>query len=90
MKKTLPNKTEIIKKFRLHENDTGSSSVQIALLTERIKKISEHLKKFKKDHHSRLGLIKLINQRRKHLKYLYKANSELYYRIIKELDIRGI
>ncbi len=86
---TKERKKEIIEKFKIHEKDTGSSAVQIALLTERINIISEHLKKHKKDHHSRLGLLKLVNRRRKYLEYLKRTDPDKYYWVIKELGIRG-
>ncbi|MCL4442327.1 MAG: 30S ribosomal protein S15, partial [Firmicutes bacterium] len=63
-------KNEIIQTFKTHESDTGSPEVQIALLTERINQLTEHLKSFKKDHHSRRGLLKMVGQRRALLNYL--------------------
>ncbi len=82
------NKREIIEKYKLHENDTGSPEVQIALLTERIKSLSAHLQEHKKDHHSRRGLYKMIGQRRKFLNYLRDNDIERYRTIIEQLGIR--
>ncbi len=82
-------KQEIIKKFGSHESDTGSASVQIALLTERIKYLTEHFKEHPKDFHSRRGLLKLVGRRRKLLKYLKKYNFEEYRKVIKELGLKG-
>lgn len=81
-------KKEIIDRFKLSENDTGSSEVQIALLSSRIKYLTEHFKVHKKDHHSRRGLLKLVGQRRRLLKYLKNEDVERYRKIIKELGIR--
>jgi len=81
-------KLEIIEKYRLHENDTGSPEVQIALLTERINHLNEHLKIHKKDHHSRRGLLKMVGQRRGLLNYLQKKDIERYRNIISQLNIR--
>lgn len=81
-------KAEIIEKFRTHESDTGSPEVQIALLSERITYLTDHFKTHKKDHHSRRGLLKLVNQRRHMLNYLKKQSVERYRVIIKELGIR--
>ena len=68
-------KQEIIAKYKLHETDTGSPEVQIAILTERINHLNEHLKEFKKDHHSRRGLLKMVGQRRGLLAYLQKSSD---------------
>ncbi len=81
-------KKEIIEKFKLSENDTGSSEVQIALLSNRITYLTEHFKVHKKDHHSRRGLLKLVGQRRRLLQYLKSKDVERYRKIIKELGIR--
>ena len=81
-------KKEIIEKFKVHGKDTGSSEVQIALLSNRINYLTEHFKVHKKDHHSRRGLLKLVGQRRKLLNYLKKADLSRYQQIIKELGIR--
>jgi len=81
-------KTQIIKQFQRTEGDTGSSEVQIALLTNRINYLTEHLKTFKKDHDSRLGLLKLVGQRRRLLRYMKRTNRESYNKLIAELSIR--
>jgi len=81
-------KQEIIQKFGRTPNDTGSPEVQIALLTERITQLTEHLKNNKKDHHSRRGLLKMVGQRRGLLEYLKKTNLESYRDIIERLDLR--
>lgn len=81
-------KKEIIDKFKLHGNDTGSPEVQIALLSNRINYLTEHFKIHKKDHHSRRGLLKLVGQRRKLLNYLKRSDLTRYQQIIKELGIR--
>ena len=81
-------KTEIIQKFKRHEGDTGSPEVQIAILTERINHLTEHLKVHKKDHHSRRGLLMMVGQRRGLLNYLIKTDIERYRAIISELGIR--
>jgi small subunit ribosomal protein S15 len=81
-------KKEIIDRFKLSENDTGSSEVQIALLSSRIQYLTEHFKVHKKDHHSRRGLLKLVGQRRRLLKYVKSKDVERYRKIIKELGIR--
>lgn len=81
-------KSEIISKFGRSGNDTGSSEVQIALLTERIVSLTEHLRANKKDHASRLGMLKLVGQRRSLLKYLKNTNFDRYTKIIKELKLK--
>ncbi len=81
-------KQKIIEKFRRHPNDTGSSEVQIALLSARIKILEEHLKIHKKDYHSRRGLMKLIGQRRALLNYLKKKDFTRYQNLIKELGLK--
>nr|MBF0222635.1 30S ribosomal protein S15 [Desulfobulbaceae bacterium] len=81
-------KQEIIKKFGKTENDTGSSEVQIALLTYRITYLTEHFKGHKKDHHSRRGLLKLVGQRRRLLNYLKSKSVDRYRAVIQELGIR--
>jgi len=82
------NKTQIISDFRLHEKDTGSPEVQIAILSERIGYLTEHFRVHAKDHHSRRGLLKLVGQRRKLLDYLKTTNRERYDTIIGRLGIR--
>lgn len=81
-------KQVIIEKFRRHPKDTGSSEVQIALLTARIKALEEHLKIHKKDFHSRRGLMKLIGQRRALLNYLRKKDFSRYQNLLKELGLK--
>ena len=81
-------KTEIIEKYRVHETDTGSPEVQVAILTERINHLNEHLKFHKKDHHSRRGLLKMVGQRRGLLNYLMKIDIERYRAIIEKLGLR--
>jgi len=85
---TAEKKQELIKKFALHENDTGSPEVQIAVLTERIRNLTEHIKANKKDLHSRRGLIGMVNKRRKLLNYLKRESGERYRKIIEALNIR--
>ena len=81
-------KQEVIQKHKTHAQDTGSSFVQIAVLTERINNLGGHFKSHVKDHHSRRGLLKLVSQRRKLLDYLKRENSSAYYKLIDELDLR--
>jgi len=81
-------KGKIIKKFRANKNDTGSAEVQIALLTERIKSLSLHLKTHKKDFHSRLGLLKMVSKRKKLLQYLMREDYDKYKKLIKSLKLR--
>jgi len=81
-------KQEIIKSFQIHENDTGSPEVQIAILTERINYLNEHLKVNKKDHHSRRGLLKMVGARRSLLDYLKKNDFERYRSIVTRLGLR--
>lgn len=81
-------KAKIIDDFRLHETDTGSSEVQIALLTHRINYLTEHLKIHKKDHHSRRGLLQMVGQRRRLLNYLQKVKLESYRGLIERLKLR--
>ena len=81
-------KTEIIQKHKTHAQDTGSSSVQIAVLTERINSLGTHFKAHVKDHHSRHGLLKLVSQRRKLLDYLKRENQDAYHKLIDDLNLR--
>lgn len=81
-------KQAIIEKYRLHEQDTGSPEVQIAILTERINSLTEHLKEHKKDHHSRRGLLKMVGQRRNLLNYLREKDIERYRAIVERLGLR--
>jgi small subunit ribosomal protein S15 len=84
----LPPKADTIAKFRTHESDTGSPEVQIALLTDRIAHLTEHLKVHKKDHHSRRGLLMLVGKRRRILDYLKNTDVERYRSVIAELGLR--
>ena len=81
-------KTELIDKYRIHDHDTGSSQVQVALLTERINDLTEHFKVHPKDNHSRLGLLKLVGKRRRLLDYLKRTSFDEYQKLIKDLSIR--
>lgn len=81
-------KQEIIKEYQLHDSDSGSPEVQVAILSERIKILTDHLKKHKQDHHSRVGLLKMIGLRRRLLKYLRKKDQERYKDIVKSLGLR--
>ena len=85
---TQAKKSEIIAEYATHEGDTGSPEVQIAILTERIKQLTEHLKEHKHDNHSRRGLLKMVGQRRNMLAYLKKKDIERYRAIIAKLGIR--
>ena len=84
----MKSKKNIIKLLALHKNDVGSTEVQIGILSEKIKNLSEHFKKFKKDKHSTRGLTKSVNQRKKLLMYLSKSNPKAYTDIIKKLNLR--
>jgi small subunit ribosomal protein S15 len=81
-------KRTIIEGFKVHEKDTGSPEVQIALLTERIRSLTEHFKKFSKDHNSRRGLLILVGSRRKLLSYLKQKNVDRYKKVIEKLGLR--
>ncbi|MBI3593309.1 MAG: 30S ribosomal protein S15 [Nitrospirae bacterium] len=81
-------KKEIIESFKVHDHDTGSPEVQVALLTERIVYLTEHFKTHKKDHHSRRGLLKLVAQRKKLLNYLRTADKIRYDKVIERLGLR--
>ena len=81
-------KKEIIDRFKLHDRDTGSAEVQVAILSNRINYLTDHFKIHKKDHHSRRGLLKLVGQRRRLLNYLRRTNVERYQNIIRELGLR--
>ena len=80
-------KLRIIKKFQVHEKDSGSPSVQIALLTEKIKELTKHLKKHPKDHHSRRGLLKMVAKRKKLLDFLKKNREKEYQKLAKKLGL---
>jgi len=82
-------KQQIISEYQVHETDTGSADVQVAMLTERINQLSAHLKTNKKDHSSRRGLLKIIGQRKRLLSYILKQDQERYRALIKRLGIRG-
>jgi len=84
----MENKTKVVESFRLHEKDTGSADVQIALLTDRINTLTEHLQKNKKDHSSRRGLLVMVGQRRRLLDYLHTTNAERYQTVTKKLKLR--
>lgn len=85
---TQERKQSVIEEFKLHESDTGSPEVQIALLSERINYLTEHFKTHKKDHHSRRGLLKLVGQRRRLLNYLRKRDVDRYLTLINRLGLR--
>jgi len=88
MKLSKEEKGKIVQNYKIHDKDTGSSTVQIALLTKRINDLTGHFKVHKKDHHSRHGLLKLVSQRRRFLDYLKRQDPEKYSNIIKELGLR--
>ncbi|MGB5162686.1 MAG: 30S ribosomal protein S15 [Thermoanaerobaculia bacterium] len=88
MSQTKEVKSQIIHESRLHENDTGSPEVQVALLTHRITELTEHFKTHAKDHHSRRGLLKLVGQRRRLLDYMKRQDFERYRTTIERLGIR--
>lgn len=81
-------KENIIKQYKLHEGDTGSPEVQIALISERLTVLNSHFQSHKKDHHSRRGLLKLVGQRRKLLSYLKSTDIERYDKLVKQLGLR--
>ena len=81
-------KTAAIENHRQHETDTGSSQVQVAVLTERINYLTEHFRTHKKDHHSRRGLLRMVGRRRRHLDYLKRTDVETYRKIIADLGLR--
>ena len=83
------DKKKYVEQFGKDSNDTGSSEVQIAILTHRIRELTEHVKIHKKDHHTRRGLVMLVAKRKKMMKYLMRSNSASYLNLIKELSIRG-
>ena len=82
------NKARITQEYRLHEKDTGSSEVQVAVITERIRQLTDHLRLHKKDVHSRRGLINIVSKRRKLLKYLTRENVDRYQTLIARLGLR--
>ncbi len=81
-------KEQIIRDYRVHDTDTGSADVQVALLTGRINELTEHFKTHTKDHHSRRGLLKLVGQRRRLLDYLKRRDAERYRQLIERLGLR--
>ena len=81
-------KGKVINQFQVHGTDTGSAPVQVALLTERINLLTEHFKIHRKDHHSRYGLLKLVSQRRKLLKYLKSSDGSEYKKVLDQLNLR--
>jgi len=81
-------KTEIIEEFKQHQGDTGSAEVQIALLTQRINELTQHLRVHRKDHHSRRGLLKMVGQRRRQLAYLNNTDVERYRAVVAKLGLR--
>ena len=83
----IKKKKDTIKSLALHKDDVGSTEIQIGLLTDKITKLSEHFKKFKKDKHSTIGLTKSVNKRKKLLSYLKKKNTESYQNVIKQLNL---
>ncbi len=85
---TKQKKQEVLKTFQKGNRDTGSPEVQIALLTERINSLTDHFKKHVSDHHSRYGLIKLVSERKRLLKYLKNTSQERYEKILEKLDLR--
>ena len=88
MAMTPDRKTEIIKEYQLDESDTGSPEVQVALLTERIRYLTSHVQTHKKDNHSRRGLLKLVGQRRRLLRYVKNVDENRYKTLIKRLGLR--
>jgi len=81
-------KHSIINEYKIHDNDTGSPEVQVAMLTEKINQLTEHLKHHKKDHHSRRGLLKMVGKRRALLNYLKEKNLDRYKNLIEKLELR--
>ncbi|MDZ7838289.1 MAG: 30S ribosomal protein S15 [Actinomycetota bacterium] len=84
------SKSKIIDEFKVNENDTGSSEVQVALLTEKINQLNEHLKKNKKDHHSRRGLVMMVGKRKRLLRYIQDNELDRYKKINKEIRFKEI
>ncbi len=85
---TRERKQELVEEFRVHESDSGSADVQIAILTERIKQLTEHVRTHKKDHHTRLGLLKLNERRKRLLSYLKREDFDRYKTVIERLGLR--
>ena len=84
----IKRKKDIIKSLAIHDKDVGSTEIQIGLLTDKITKLSDHFKNFKKDKHSTLGLTKSVNKRKRLLAYLKKKNTDSYQKVIKQLNLR--
>ena len=85
---TPEEKVELIRKYARHDGDTGSPEVQIAILTARIRQLTEHLKIHKHDQHSRRGLLKLVGKRRRHLRYISRTDPETYRALLESLNLR--
>lgn len=85
---TQQRKQQLIREFALHDQDTGSPAVQVAILTERINELTEHLRRHKKDHHSRRGLLKMVGKRRRLLEYLKSQDPQRYQAVITRLGLR--
>ncbi len=85
---TAKKKQKVIKEHRIHEKDTGSPEVQVAVLSKKIDELAGHLKKHKKDNHSRRGLIKMVADRRGHMKYLERKDKARYEKLIKKLELK--
>jgi len=90
MSKVETRKKDIIKKYKIHEKDTGSPEVQVAIFTEKIEELSSHLKKNKKDHHSRRGLLGMVSKRKRLLTYLKRQDEKRYKSITKKLGIKAL
>ena len=88
MTQTITPKQTVIQKFREHDNDTGSPTVQIALLTNRINGLSQHFKTHKQDHHSRQGLLRMVTHRRRLLEYLKRNDESSYRKVLEALELR--
>ena len=88
MTEAMEVKSKVIEEYRIHERDTGSADIQIALLTQRINQLTEHLQKNVKDHSSRRGLLKMVGQRRRLLDYLHVADTTRYQTLTKKLKLR--
>jgi small subunit ribosomal protein S15 len=89
MSLTVENKKSVVEKFAQGKGDTGSPQVQIALLTERLKSLNGHFQKNKNDHHSRLGLLRMVGRRRRLLRYLWNNDPQGYDKLVSDLNIRG-
>ena len=85
---TKTKKQKVIKEVAMHKEDTGSAAVQIGLITKRIEELTKHLKKHQKDNHSRRGLLQLVADRQKHMKYLQKKDMKAYDAVMKKLDLK--